>query len=233
MSWLLRIHVLVLSMMILAGCTRAAATVVEDPPVVEEQATVEAAPVSAYFINLNSIKRIFCNNETSQLVGTAFIVEGDQLVTAEHVIGDKPILCTIDSKPVKMLYRSKALDFSVVGWPTLGRQRYEIDCRGFITGQTYYAIGFPNHGNDFVVTPLTATADFADAYDPKSGLQFVHVRTLIGPIYPGMSGGPIINIQGKVVGTVQATSVGSIARSRELRDTYLCGQEFQKSTDSK
>lgn len=182
-----------------------------------------------YFVALDSIDLIQCDNS----LGTGSIISTNTIITASHVVGQASV-CYILRDGVKIetkiVFNSPELDYAVLEAPTGRARRFPIDCDGFIPGQQYVAIGNA-HGRDFAITKLVATEEFRDAHDYNSGQDFKHSRVLLGRTYQGMSGGPILNMDGEQVGTVIAGPTDGSARtlSRELRDTYVCDEERQAS----
>jgi hypothetical protein len=95
-----------------------------------------------------------------------------------------------------------------------------ISCDGFHGGQTYFAIGWAQ-GQDFAIQVLTSTGEHEDV--PTDELPLNHGSIFEGREFSGMSGGPIVDINGRVTGIVNAGSVnGNWAVNRELSDTPLC-----------
>jgi len=171
-------------------------------------------------IDLSSVVRISCGH----LSGTAEVISRDIVLTAYHVVRqsvEEGVACGIGQVPATPIYTNKALDFAIMSTTTGNSARYAVDCKGFKVGSEYFAIGYPI--DQFVVTRLIATDKFSssevhDGEQPLTGL-----RLLNGSVYHGMSGGPIVDKHGILVGTVVATNDDyTQAASRELKDTVLC-----------
>lgn len=175
---------------------------------------------STYTVNLNSIYRVQCGNH----LGTAEVIDGNTLITASHVVGGEKT-CWHNKQPVKVVYDNRAWDFAVLSFPTEGRQRFPYSCDGFVDGKTYLIVGWAE-GTDFAVSRVVATSRYINTSDSKSGQPFVHVRVLKGGVWGGMSGGPVVGLDGVQVGTIVAGPRNSHdwAYARELKDTYLCAK---------
>lgn len=148
----------------------------------------------------------------------------DQVFTAAHVAVGTTCTDVASGSEGRVVYRDPALDIATVQFPaqTLPEKIHlRYSCEGFEAGKTYYAIGY-RRGRELVITRLTAAPLYDDRSDPKSGTEFNHVRLLNGDITPGMSGGPIVDERGVMVGTNQAMNYGGVGWSREIKDTYLC-----------
>jgi S1-C subfamily serine protease len=98
----------------------------------------------------------------------------------------------------------------------------QIHCATFKTGEVYYALGYA-FARDMMVTRLYATAKYGNRKDVVSGTPFPHIRELNGMIIQGMSGGPIIDPKGRVVGINNGeANERRIGLSREIIETYFC-----------
>jgi len=152
------------------------------------------------------VKQVICDRSK----GTAFRL-GSTFVTAAHV-SSKPG-CLIEGQPF-LAIPEPGLDFATLdGLPA--KEGMKINCDGFVPGRWYHAVGFAG-GNPWQMTvTVLATWKKTDA----------GIRILMGyPTFiPGMSGGPVMNEAGEVVGIVNSYWPGQpFSGSRELKDTTLC-----------
>lgn len=120
--------------------------------------------------------------------------------------------CRIGGRPIFSL-KDKDSDFSVVlsERPHAG---FKVNCEGFKGGEYYFAVGYARGWKWQTMVMLMATT------------QTVGGQTLLlGPptVIPGMSGGPVLNAAGEVVGTVNRYSpIYPLSFSQPLSDTSVC-----------
>jgi S1-C subfamily serine protease len=172
------------------------------------------------FINLETVRHLYCGDFT----GTGSIIDQDRILTANHVTAALAECRDASTGEMgKVVYRNPDLDISVIQFPVgkLPQPRMRYSCQGFVDGHIYYSIGWQN-GTQLVVNRITGTDVISDRKDHKSGTMFNHVTLVLGTIIPGMSGGPIIDEAGVMVGTNQATNHDGRSWSRPISDTYLC-----------
>lgn len=121
--------------------------------------------------------------------------------------------CRIDGMPIEGTAED-GLDFATVK-VALGGRPLKVNCDGFKTGTYVWAIGYAG-GFGW----QTMTRHYVTFKDTDDGMRY-----LLGSptVIPGMSGGPVLNEQGEVVGTVNRYNQGlPLSYSRALRDTSLC-----------
>ena len=143
--------------------------------------------------------------------GTAFKIADGRWISVAHVTEN--IGCAIDGKPIGAT--SEPGDFSIVDHDGHG-SGFPINCDGFVPGRWYFAAGYAGGYEWQTVQRHLATYKKSE----RDGY-----RVLIGTqaVIPGMSGGPILNEKGEVVGTVNMLNLDRpISYSRELKDTSLC-----------
>lgn len=177
---------------------------------------VAAAPLPSdhiAFIDYPQVKRVDCIEGR----GTAFRLDGKHWASVAHVTSLHG--CQIDGLPIAITEQDGDRDFSRIDVGGRKVAGLKVDCHGFIPGEWYWAVGFAL-GRDFQ-TAIAVYATYAKTADGK--------RVLIGEynFIPGMSGGPVMDAQGNVVGTVNAFIRGTpISLSREMRNTSVCGADI-------
>lgn len=160
-----------------------------------------SAQAEPYSPDRASIVQVLCSNGA----GTAFKVSEDKYVTAKHVVTADD--CRVNGELITDVDRSDPEDFASFKGPK-SKHRLHVSCNGYFTQRTYMAIGY---GFGWPVTmnmPWISTDIAIDGY-----------QSFIGEGIPGMSGGPVINRSGEVVGIV---NMRWPTRSRALRDTPIC-----------
>lgn len=162
-------------------------------------------PLDEPATNFNAIGRLECEGGW----GTAFWIDDTTMITAAHVssLGG----CTIYGHPVTA--RSDgAQDFAILTGPR-NRNHIEVDCSGVREGRIYHATGFPGPR---VTSRLLATRE--------SIAGFV---VLLGQVWGGMSGGPVIGRRGRVAAIVNLRSTEGVHRAfvLPLADTPVCRRD--------
>lgn len=138
--------------------------------------------------------------------GTAVAIDHDTYISVVHVTEAKG--CQINGVPIEVLH-TDAKDFSILKGPrTEVKARYS--CRGFKPDAEYIAVGYGGGWPTLMYQPLRA-----------SGFKVVGqpYQMFTGEVIPGMSGGPVYDRRGRVVGIV---NMRWPARSLPLSETNLC-----------
>lgn len=175
---------------------------------------------------LDSIFLIQCKKSQFSIipenVGTGFLINDRTIITAQHVIKDAHA-CSIAGVDLVIDQENHLLDYATLSIQTRGLQSLPVRCEGFTRGKNYYAIGYAR-GTRFTMNRLVATHRFETTQTSDGLDQGYNLRELRGTATPGMSGGPIIDEDGYVVGITIAISTRGVNRvySRELKDTHLC-----------
>lgn len=168
------------------------------------------APASKMFVLYPLVHKVSCDEGS----GTAFRVGQNHWLTVAHVATLSH--CKIEGEQVITTEIDGRDDFARLDTADK-RNGLRISCVGFLPGHWYWAVGHAMGEAPF----QTAIALYATFAKDAAGK-----RVLIGEynVIPGMSGGPILDELGQVVGVVNAFIPGTpISLSRELRDTSVCG----------
>lgn len=170
----------------------------------------EAIP-TPFFITEDVIPQIFCAKpDSGGWTGTGVIISATRVISARHVT-DGVAVCAAEKQ-----YLLKATTFdgdfasNTATLPAQG-QRMIVGCEGIKEGEIYLAAGYA-FGGGLVVAKLVGT-------DMRDG-EFVRMQ---GRVYSGMSGGPVVDDEGRVVAIVnQKFNDISHANVHPLSETYLC-----------
>jgi hypothetical protein len=161
-------------------------------------------PAPTYFVAYDAVKQVECQ----QVAGTAFIAN-HHLISVAHVTNNPG--CAVNGEAIQPIEEG-ALDLS--SEPSVPKG-LRINCGGFHVGEKYWALGYAYGLHIQRAIPLVGTGEFNE----------LGMAILFGSptVIPGMSGGPIINEQAEVVGTVNIFYPGHpYSGSQELRGTSLC-----------
>jgi hypothetical protein len=164
---------------------------------------------SPQFVHYASVEQVLCDTGR----GTAFRISPTTFLSVNHVT--RMTGCSIAGKPYTLAYASPEQDFSILT-VQYGGTAAKVNCGGFIPGEWYYAVG--NALGLSIQTLVTLKAVGVE----NDGRKF-SVMMASYTVIPGMSGGPIFNAAGEVVGTVNAYNGGfKTSYSRSLADTKVC-----------
>lgn len=157
--------------------------------------------------------------QTSQTIGTGFVVSPGVIVTNKHVVADTSATYTVITKdgknlsPVK-IYRDPTLDLALIKINDTSLQPISLgNSDGLQVGQSVIAIGNALGKFDDTVTTGVVSGLGRDvaAGDPYSGSseQLSDLIQTDAAINPGNSGGPLLNLQAQVIGVNVATTQGA------------------------
>ena len=164
-----------------------------------------AIPAQPYTHNWRAIVRVQCTVPDGWIIGTADKISANRYITANHVIAKGQ--CTVAGEPITITERDQDLDFAQFTGPSTP-DFMPISCRGFKATKIYMARGYAGGGFALFELPWLASA-------VVQGSQ----QLFLGDAIPGMSGGPVIDKGGQIVGIVNQQLA---ARSLPLNKTSLC-----------
>ena len=140
--------------------------------------------------------------EPTDGVGTAFFVNNTDLVTARHVVDRCARLTFADGTELQLVAQHPTLDLALLSSPRRSRDWIPVHLTGNANlGQRIVVLGYPLFGT--LGTALNSTGGNVSALsgigDDPSEITFT------APIQPGNSGGPLLGLDGSVIGVVIAT----------------------------
>ncbi len=189
--------------------TAALATACVSPP--PEQITGAAEPPDAIDRASESVVRIRASGRCGLSVGTGFVIDGDRVVTNNHVVAGAAAfeLETWDGRrvPARSAQHAVGTDLAVI---ELGRSAPDLTPLPFVerragVGEQLVAVGYPLAG------PITSTQ--GSLLDRRPGGRFGEsgpVLRLGNSVRPGNSGGPLLDQDGAVVGVVFAYEIATL-----------------------
>lgn len=163
-------------------------------------------PIPLYPHNENAIVMVKCQKARGIGSGTAFKVGHNSYITAAHVMAGGT--CWVDGQPVTVTSFDDRRDYATFTGPA-SDVTIKASCDGYRAGETYIARGFPGGQPYNIYTPWMATKSMLGGFN-----------ILFGEGIPGMSGGPVIDESGAVIGLV---NMRWPTRSMALRYTSFCG----------
>ena len=151
--------------------------------------------------------------ETNLGVGTGFLISADGLIlTANHVVrGASKVTVTLDngtSYTATVVGRDLVRDIAVIHIGATGLPFLQIGDTGQVKlGGQVLVIGFP-----LGTTNLTVTSGIVSSFVTDSGRNLTNIQTDTA-VNPGNSGGPMLDLQGKVVGLVTSVYAAAAAQN--------------------
>jgi len=155
------------------------------------------------------------------VTGSGFAVGGGYVATNAHVVsgthGHRVLTPGGDDLPATVVYFDPARDFALLSVPNL-----TTPALGFAPasrGTEAAVIGYPGGGGERIEPAIVngaVEAQGRDIYSENSVTRQVYV--IQGRVRPGNSGGPLVDLQGKVLGIVFATSASDPTQAYALTD---------------
>lgn len=162
----------------------------------------------------HSVVRVFGTACGLGVEGSGWVVAPDLVVTNAHVVaGETDTQVQIDGvgegHPAHALVFDPHNDIAILSVAGLGLRPLEVDADAR-SGTSAAILGYPLDGA-FTARPgrlgQTETVDTQNAYGQGHVLRTI--TALRGKVQPGNSGGPMIDSEGRVVGTVFAALTGT------------------------
>lgn len=160
-------------------------------------------PVKKLSIQKDHTFRISGFSPGGDWVCTAFVISDSEAVTARHcvlplIFGPLGMLLDDDAQELKVIYVDHINDMAVIRGDFKARQKLTLSVKLAVPGDTVTACGFPMGIR--IKRCATTQVTHVDLFTTR----------LAGPLIPGMSGGPVLNEEGQVVG------INSLAYPQEM-----------------
>ncbi len=178
--------------------------------------SVEYTQAADGTIQVNQTQTGTVNQEISSGSGF-FITSGGYILTNKHVVSDATNTYMVNYNnteiPAQVIYRDPNYDLAIVkvdgnNYPTLPL----ADSSGVTVGENVVAVGnalgrITDYATQGTVTALSQNITVDGDNGSAENLQ--NVLQTNAKLYPGDSGGPLLDLNGKVIGVNTATTVGS------------------------
>lgn len=166
--------------------------------------------------DLEQVRLVKCGER----LGSGSYIGSGRFLTAWHVAQGGA--CVVDGKSAPVLLHSASGDYAVL---TVKRRRgLKVSCAGFHLGRWYMSAGYAG-GEDFTFHGYRFTGNYGSIRASEGNVQIDGLSVFAGISFPGMSGGPVFDQEGRVVGLLNGgNTLASFSVFRPLSETALCGR---------
>ncbi|MDO5077767.1 MarP family serine protease [Corynebacterium sp.] len=209
---------------------------VEAPAIhVENVALVESLRPSVIHVMADATQ---CSR---RLMGSGFVAADDYVVTNAHVVAGSDTVrldTVIGVRIAEVVYFDPAEDIAVLHSEGLGLKPLQWSAAAAETGQDSIVMGFPESG-PFEAAPARVreeiTVNGPNIY--ASGMTQRQAYTVRGSIRQGNSGGPMVDLDGNVLGVVfgaaiDDTDTGYVLTSQEVRNKIGPIEQLTQQVDT-
>lgn len=148
-----------------------------------------------------AIRPVECGDEH----GTAFATDDNRFATAAHVAREGN--CQLGpAQPLRVMDYDDRRDYARGRTATFGGN-LRVSCEPIVAGQQYILVGYPAGSNEERRVFARATGQTHDIN--QGNLRMNGLVSLRGVAVRGMSGGPVLNQSGEVVGIISSVSMSA------------------------
>lgn len=167
----------------------------------------------------NPLEIFFYGTDTVYYVCSGFVIAPHRVLTANHCLEDKHLL--VDGKPVSILKAEKFVDLALLSVDDTDKPVLTVRAEPVERFEKVTSIGY---GYGF--TKLLATDHKVILVDYKADKSLPPMIIVEHPYIGGMSGGPLVDMDGNVVGVIQDSSneAGFSVNSLTIR-VFLLGTD--------
>ena len=173
--------------------------------------TPTPTPASTLADLVERVRKSVVRIDTPESMGSGFIVDSEgYILTNAHVVGDHGTVTVTLENGKQKTGNVRAVDqlrdmALVYVYPYSGLTRDELPALSFAekvkVGEEVVALGHPFGSREFLRGDITITRGIVSAMRTWQGVQWVQTDAAVNP---GNSGGPLLNMDGEVVGIVTA-----------------------------
>ncbi|WJZ01474.1 MarP family serine protease [Corynebacterium freiburgense] len=176
-----------------------------------------------------------------RLMGSGFVIDKDYVITNAHVVAGADTVrldTVIGVRSAEVVFFDPAEDIAVLRSPDLGLNSLQWASEPAKTGQDSIVMGFPQSG-PFEAAPARVreeiTVNGPNIY--ASGMTQRQAYTVRGSIRQGNSGGPMVDLEGQVLGVVfgaaiDDTDTGYVLTSAEVQQKIGPLQKLTSAVDT-
>lgn len=207
------------------------------PPSLMQDVRYPTAIQNAYTVNLDAVKRITCAvpksgkdpksanpNDFNIFGGSGTVIAHNRILTASHVIHGAVMCLLLDDGGLdaKIIFDDPKLDVAVLEVALGDGPVMPVSCDGFVAGKPYMAIGY-SLSQDFALQVIVPNGHYQDILLGGGEGVFHHAALFEGRVFAGMSGGPVVDLAGRVTGIINAGGENvPFSAIRDLIETPLC-----------
>lgn len=168
-----------------------------------DDSQLNAEKIYSQYSNQVYYLKVYRADGSLKTVGSAFIIKNQKALTAAHVVKDAAkveLINTETSKAqaVKIIASDEKADLALLETTLSPSEGLEISEVAPKHGQALYVIGYPLKDTKVITEGIVAS--------PKALMNGQAKLLMTATVAPGMSGGPVFNHNGQVIGLVSGST---------------------------